>query len=90
MTNGSISTPLIVTSRDLAVDVDVGQLDTAHPDAVQVDITELRVGQVDLPELRALEVDVVEPGAAEVLAGEVSHGGTVTPRADNTVATAHP
>jgi len=72
------------------VDADVGQLDATHHDAVQVDVTELRVGQVDLPELRALEVDVMEPGAAEVPAGKFGHGGTVTPRADNTPTTAHP
>src|SRR5262249_37527110 len=47
--------------EDLAVDVDVGQLDPAHHHAVQRDPAEPGTGQVAGPELGAGEVGPLEP-----------------------------
>ena len=62
---------------DLAVDVDVDELGSAHHDAVQVDTTEPGVDQVDGTELRPAEVDPLKPGVAEIRMHEISHVATL-------------
>jgi hypothetical protein len=52
-----MSTPLTV--RDLAVDLDVGQLDPAHHDAVE-ELLHACAGQVDEPELAAGQIHALE------------------------------
>ena len=70
---------------DLAMDVDIDQLDAAHHRPFQVDGAELRVTQVDSAKLRTAEVDTLEPGATEIGTIEVSHPMTVTSSADEPV-----
>jgi len=66
--------PPFVDVLQLAVDVDVAQLDAAHAHAVQRRAAHLRPAQVDGPQAGLPEADVLEPGAGEVLVPEVGHG----------------
>src|SRR5680860_949522 len=78
---------------DLAVDVDVDELDAAHHDAAQVDGAEgcgvqvrradLGPGQVHHLEPGIGQVDLLEPGARHVCVDEVSHSATLTFNADD-------
>ena len=61
---------------DLAVDVDVEQLDAPHHDPAQDDTAEPGATQVDGAQLRAAEVNALEPGATQIGTNEVSHATT--------------
>jgi len=68
--------------HDLAVDVDVDQLDPAHHDAAHFDGAEQGLTQVAGAELRTAEVNALEPGSPQILTVKVSHSMTVTALAD--------
>jgi hypothetical protein len=62
---------------DLAVDVDLDELHTAHPDPVKVDRTEAGIAQVDGAKLGAAKINALKPRTLEILTEEVSHASTL-------------
>jgi hypothetical protein len=72
-----------VRGHDLDVDVDVNQVDPAHPHPARVHTAEPGARHVSRPELRTAQVGPREPRFAQVRFREVSHGLTLTPDPDN-------
>jgi hypothetical protein len=62
---------------DVAPDLHIDEIDTAHHGTRQVDTAEPGVAQVDPLELRAAQVNLLETGAGEIDADEVSHTTTI-------------
>ena len=79
-----MSTPFTDDVLQLAADLDVDELDTAHPAPLEVRGTQLHIGEVDvsqrgatqvhLREVRAPQTHPLETGAGQVLLTELGHG----------------
>jgi hypothetical protein len=63
----------LTSAPDLAVNIDVDQLDAPHQRSFQIDRAELSVAQVDGAKLRATQVNAFEARATEIGTEKVRH-----------------